>query len=90
MAQLTDVTLLTHTRTNAHTHTHEPVATRLLLPRRQINAVRTQCQCNVFVYFSSESLAPPEHPDRLTAPPLPLHHHLLVKHPPSPALSFHN
>lgn len=41
-------------------------ATGLLLARRRINAFRTQCQCNVFVYSSSESLAPPEHPDRQT------------------------
>lgn len=66
MAHLTDV--IVHTDT--HTHAFKLVATRLLLPRRQINAVRTQCRCNVFVYFTSESLAPPEQTDRQTPPPI--------------------
>lgn len=85
MAQLTDVTLHTHS------HTYKPVATRLLLPRRPINAVRTQCQSNVFVYLSSESLAPPEHPDRQTPSSSPHPSTTSPSSPPTPpALSFHN
>ena len=69
---------------NTHTHIFKALATRLLLQRRRINAVRTQCQCNVFVYFGSEALAPPEQPDSpfpSTTPTSPGTH---------PGLSFHN
>lgn len=74
---------------HTHIHTHKAMATRLILPRRQINAVRTQCQCNVFVYFSPESLAPPEQPDRTPTPP-PAPPPPLQSPPLPPVLSFHN
>lgn len=50
---------------HTHTHTHiRAVATGLLLPRRQINAFRSQCQYNVFVYLSSAWLLPSTQTDR--------------------------
>lgn len=80
---------MSHAHMHTHIHTHKAMATRLILPRRQINAVRTQCQCNVFVYFSPESLAPPEQPDRTPTPP-PAPPPPLQSPPLPPVLSFHN
>lgn len=52
-------------RTHTQTQTHiQAVATGLLLPRRQINAFRSQCQYNVFVYLSSAWLLPSTQTDR--------------------------
>lgn len=73
-----------HTHTVTHTHIYKLVATGLLLQRRRINAVRTQFQCNVFVYCRSEALAPPEQPD------CPLPSTTSTSQGTSPPLSFHN